>query len=268
MNMKMTRTGQERAPRPTLLAASATPRPWTLASTLSRVNVCCLSCLNRSRSSKESCANSILQLTSPAFWEIADFSGSVERQELSRLGTCAGTVTDGRSRGPFPQHPTSLTSDSTRANPAETVGLLSKGNRCPYLPGKREPSPASCRDQEGQVPGRGALVVPLQLLSRPGQARLPPACQDRSSGKDKTGKQHLNEPEPRRPGTWLRNAPQTAASLSKQHPGVGGRWGQGPSSQPLHGPEAGKAGLEQDEGAGRHLGEAARVELPSAGLSW
>lgn len=54
----------------------------------------------------------------PGSRKTAGFSGSVERQELSRQGTCTGNIPDGSagpaplgpfpgSQGPFPQHPTS-----------------------------------------------------------------------------------------------------------------------------------------------------------------
>lgn len=98
------------------------------------------------------------------------------------------------------------------------------------------------------------------------RAPQPPASQGCPSGKDKLGKQHLNEPEPRRPEAWLRCTPKSG--LPEQTASWGQGWsGQWQNTQPPHGPEAGKVRLEQVEGVGQPLGEGARVGTSSAGPS-
>lgn len=109
---------------------------------------------------------------------------------------------------------------------------------------------------------RGDLVAPLQRLRAPWAhvacphmahthvvAHHPPARLVGSGGKGQRGKQHLNEPESRKPEAWLGNA------TPPKPPEQWSPWSQGP----LHGLNVGKVLLEG--------GEVSGGGAPSAGLS-
>lgn len=95
----------------------------------------------------------------------------------------------------------------------------------------------------------GTCGVPAHGTHTHVVAHHPPACLGGSGGKGQRGKQHLNEPESRKPEAWLGNA-TPPNPLSNGHPGVRG---------PLHGLNVGKVLLEG--------GEVSGGGAPSAGLS-